>query len=175
MVDDWIYALSHVVKKPGKFVCLNGWWKGTQQTLELWSQLRPPGTELVVGSPYSHPADAREIVARCPFARWVDLSSPAAVVEEMRDAEAVFRAVMAPETFGVADVIAQIVGCRVHAYAPQGPGGAAEALVQPHGYTSDLQAFSTAVSACRGRRAEPGFLNQPASRIIPMWTELLDT
>ena len=175
IVDDAVYSLPAVEKAPGKFVCVSAWWKGTQQTLEAWSQIRPPGAELHIGSPYSHPPNARSIVERVPGCVWVELASPRAVVEAMRDAAGVFRVCMQPETFGVTDVIAQILGCRVHILAPNGLGGAAEALCAPHCATENVEQFALQVRT----PPEPEtignvFLDLRASNVIPLWRKLLD-
>jgi hypothetical protein len=179
IVDDWIYDLPKVEKDPAKFVCVSGWWKGTPDTLRAWEEARlyEHGATLHVGSPYSHPANARDIVSRTPGTAWVDLNSPRAVVEAMRDAAAVFRVVTAPETYGVTDVIAQIVGCRVHAYVPNGAGGMLEALAEPHWVTGDLAKF---IGDARREYLAP---QRPAARInardlrarhiIPTWEGVL--
>jgi hypothetical protein len=173
IVADWIYELPKLLSKPGKYVCVSAWWKGTRQTLEAWAQLRPPGATLHVGSPYSHPTDARAMVERTPGCRWLELATPRAVVEAMRDAEAVFRVVTAPETFGVTDVIAQILGCRIHAWAPNGPGGALEALREPHGYAPSLQEFAQGLASPE-TTASGGRLDLRARDIIPEWRAFLD-
>lgn len=171
IIDDWIYDLPPVTKRRGKYVCLSAWWKGTRQTLELWPQVHPAGAELVVGSPYSHPPEAREMVERTPGCRWVELPTPRAVVEEMRDAEGVFRVATAPETFGITDVIAQILGCRIHAFAPSGFGGAEEALAEPIGYASNIETFLAELTKPADRCC---VLDLRASKIIPRWRRLLD-
>ncbi len=172
IIDDWIYALPPVEKNPRKWVSLSAAWKGLQQTLEAWTQIRPPGAELHVGSPYSHGPEARQMVERTPGCVWVPLDSPRAVVEAMRDAAAVFRVVMAPETFGVTDAIAQILNCRIHAYCPNGLGGMAEALLDLRYVTTDVSAFAEGVKS--PGEAPIAFYNFRASRIIPMWRKLLD-
>lgn len=178
IIDDWIYELPPIERNPGKFVCVSAWWKGTAQTLEAWSQLRPEGAELVVGSPYSHPAHARAMVERTPGCRWVDLASPRAVVEEMRDAAGVFRVNVAPETFGVTDAIAQILGTRVHCWAVNGLGGAPEALTPSPWFTTDGDQFASEFRKAYHAPPNVGFdvvgRDFRASRIIPMWRELLD-
>lgn len=171
MIDDWIYNLPPVEKDPGKFICVSAWWKGTVQTLQAWKQLRHPGQQLYVGSPYSHPPDAQAIVERAGCV-WVDLTSPRAVVEAMRDAAGVFRVVTAAETFGVTDAIAQILGCRVHAWAVGGLGGMPEAL-NPGWHTENGDEFSTefkkmSLSPPRGGCEIKG-RDFRAEKIIPRW------
>lgn len=129
MIADDVYSYRACEKVPGRFVCVNAWNKGTDETLRAWARLRKrlPGCELHVGSPYSHPPDAAE---RCAWAgaKWIGQLGPSAVVSALSTAEAVFRVCTAPETFGVADAIAEVVGARVHCLCTNGFGGARDAL-----------------------------------------------
>jgi hypothetical protein len=179
IVDDAVYSLPAVEKDPKKFVCVSAWWKGTQQTLEAWSQIRPPGAELHIGSPYSHPPNARSIVERVPGCVWIEPKSPRDVIEAMRPAIGVFRVCMQPETFGITDVIGQIVGCRIHALCPNGLGGMSEALHDPSPWvTTDGEQFAREFHKAFHAPPLAGYeirgRDLRASRIIPMWRELLD-
>ena len=129
IIDDVIYDLPKVEKDPNKFVCFSAWWKGGAETLVVWEQIqRKPGQTLYVGSPYSQGTDLQARVERVPGCIYVPLENPRAVVEAMRDAAGVFRVSTTPETFGVTDAIAQLLGCRIHHWACGGVGGANEAL-----------------------------------------------
>lgn len=179
IVSDAVYELPPVEKDPDKFVCVSAHWKGGRETLQAWEQLRPsPSARLHIGSPYSHPPDFRDHVERTPGCVWVDLASPQSVVEAMRDAAGVFRVVTAPETFGVVDVIAQVVGTRVHAWCPNGLGGMAEALKPSPWVTTDGNAFATEFHKAYRTPPKWGFevsgKDFRAERIIPQWVELLE-
>ena len=119
MISDWITGPA---SKSG-WVCVNAWNKGTRETLDMWQHLRNSGFEgeLRVGSPYGFPADAYDQCARAG-AKWLGLLTPEKVVHELNRAEAVFRVCRAPETFGVTDAIAEVVGTRVHCLCTNGFG-----------------------------------------------------
>lgn len=138
MIADDVYSYRACEKVAGRFVCVNAWNKGTDATLKMWASLRKrlPGCELHVGSPYSHPPDAAE---RCVWAgaKWIGQLTPGAVVSALSTAEAVFRVCTAPETFGVADAIAEVVGARVHALFTNGMGASADVLSSPWLTTSE--------------------------------------
>ena len=149
MIADDVYNYRSCEKKPGRFVCVNAWNKGTDATLRLWSKLKRimPGCTLSVGSPYSHPPDAME---RCAFsgARWLGTLTPAGVVDALSTAEAVFRVCERPETFGVADAIAEVVGARVHCLCTNGFGAARDVLSSSY-LTTDLKIFLDGVLEAR--------------------------
>lgn len=183
IIDDWIYDLPPVPKNPKKFVSISAWWKGGQDTLVLWEKLRPKGCELHFGSPYSHPANLREIVERVPGCVYVDLANPGAVVESMRDAAGVFRCSSAPETFGASDAIAQILGCRIHVFAPNGPGALLETLGDEPGVSSDYEAWRGEFLKMAGSPPQARYFSihdaqwrlrdYRARVIIPQWVQLL--
>jgi hypothetical protein len=179
MIDDWIYDLPRVEKDPMRFVCVSAWWKGALDTMRAWEELAPPGARLEMGSPYSHPANAKEIVERVRGCTWLDLPNPRAVVEAMRTAAGVFRVVTAPETFGVTDAIAQILGCRTHVLMMNDTGAIPEVLAPTPGWvTTDVQQFghefrASVLSPHRGGYDIHGRDYRPR-KVIPMWLELLD-
>lgn len=181
MIDEWIYELPPLHKDRQKFVCMSAWWKGTADTLLAWEQMRPPGATLYVGSPYSHPPNAPEVVRATPGCQWVDLKSPKDVVEAMRDAAGVFRVALSPETFGATDAIAQILGCRTHVLCPHGEMGALPATLGAWNFvTSDVEKFKRELhSAYLAPPVEMNFdrdrylKNYRPAAIIPQWVKLL--
>jgi hypothetical protein len=180
MIDPWIYDLPPVPKDPKKFVCVSAWWKGTMDTLVAWEMNHPAGATLYVGSPYSHPPSARAMVERTPGCRWVELPSPRAVVEMLRDAAGVYRVCAAPETFGVTDAIAQILGCRVHVFCNGDPGALPDTLGAWHYVTNNLDQFHREfLASYHAPPLEPSFDHQRHLRdyrpkkIIPQWMKLL--
>jgi hypothetical protein len=175
MISDDVYSYRACEKTAGRFVCVNAWNKGTDETLRAWAKIRKrlPGCELHVGSPYSHPPDAAE---RCVFAgaKWIGTLSPTAVVSALSTAEAVFRVCTRPETFGVADAIAEVVGARVHCLCTNGKGGAVDVLASP--YLTEGDAFEQNVIMAHEKW--PTELPTPradyrASTIIKRWEEVL--
>jgi hypothetical protein len=179
MIDDWIYDLPRVEKDPMRFVCVSAWWKGSLETLRAWEEIAPRGARLEMGSPYSHPPNAREIVERVRGCSWIDLANPRAVVEAMRSAAGVFRVIRAPETFGATDAIAQVLGCRVHALTLGDPGALPEVLAPSPGWvTSDASKFAHEFRASVLAPPRAGYMiegrNYRAARVIPMWKEALD-
>jgi hypothetical protein len=154
----------------GRHVCLSAWNKGTQETLDAWRRLpkRPSDWQLLVGSPYSHPPDAAE---RCceVGAVWLGTLTPDQVTAWMVSAEAVFRVNVAPETFGVTDAIAEVLGCRVHCLCTNGVGAIDEVLESPY-VTSLPYAFRHGVLNSRPYRTSKDFR---VSTIMPRWLPVL--
>lgn len=172
MIDDWIYDLKPV-KRANSYVCVNAWNKGTDATLRLWKELALPG-ELTVGSPYGAPEDAYQ---RCAAvgARWVGQLNARQVVAELASAEAVFRVCERPETFGVTDAIAEVVGTRVHCLCTNGVGATAESLSEGAVVVTDPGEFAQWV---RWRPGPGGYIVAPrsdyrVSTIIPRWIKAL--
>lgn len=173
MIADDVYSYRACEKVPGRFVCVNAWNKGTDETLRAWSKMRKrlPGCELHVGSPYSHPPDAAE---RCAWAgaRWIGTLTPHAVVSALSTAEAVFRVCTKPETFGVADAIAEVVGARVHALFTDGMGASADVLSSPF-LTTNPASFEAGVLDSRCYVPPTPRADYRVSRIINRWEEVL--
>jgi hypothetical protein len=168
MIDDWIYELPPHPNKRG-FVCVNAWNKGTDATLKLWHELRLPGP-FSVGSPYGAPADA---AMRCRMvgATWLGQLKPREIVLALRSAEGVIRVCERPETFGVADAIAEAVGTPVYGLFTHGFGASTDVLDasyltdNPHQLREWLQR----------RRPECTWLTDyRVSTIIPQWERLLE-
>jgi hypothetical protein len=173
MIADDYASYAKCEKVPGRYVCLNAWNKGTMQTMAAWAKIRRllKGCTLSVGSPYSHPEDAAE---RCAFmgVRWLGTLSPLAVVDALSTAEAVFRVCVAPETFGVADAIAELVGARVHCWCQNGAGAAPDVLSSP--IALDEEGFRQDVMRWKGtmqRGAPKG--DYRVSTVIKRWEEVL--
>jgi len=175
MIDDWIYDLARlgVKKRQGSYVCVNAWNKGTDATLALWRDLSMVG-ELTVGSPYGAPPDA---LARCRRvgARWIGELGPRQVVQALAESEAVFRVCERPETFGVTDAIAEVVGTRVYGYFPNGFGATLEVL--ENSFTaSDLPTFRRALERRDKHDSEFPWNTRRdlrASTIIRQWWQLM--
>jgi len=172
-IDDAVYDLRGE-HHPGRFVCVAAWNKGTMRTLAQWALLKSkyPGwkAELRVGSPYSHPGDAKE---RCEQAgaHWIGQLSPKRVIGELATAEAVFRVNdHHPETFGVTDALAEAVGTRVHCLRTGEIGAAREVLVSPY-LTADPAEFERGVLFPALPYPPPN--DWRASRVLPMWKRLL--
>jgi hypothetical protein len=172
-IDDAVYDLRGE-HHPGRFVCCNAWNKGTIRTLAQWALLKSkyPGwkAELRVGSPYSHPGDAKE---RCEQAgaHWIGQLAPKQVIGELASAEAVFRVNdHAPETFGVSDAIAEAVGTRVHCLRTGEIGASREALVSPY-LTADPAEFERGVLFPALPYPPPN--DWRASRVLPKWIDVL--
>jgi hypothetical protein len=168
MIDDWIYELPREPKNG--WVCVNAWNKGTVETLKMWEHLKNSGFEgqLSVGSPYGFPADAYDQCQRVG-ARWLGLLTPRKVVGVLNRAEAVFRVCRAPETFGVTDAIAEVVGTRVHCLCTNGFGASKEALTSP--FVTDS---ATAFIANMSRSYTVTRVNDySVSHVMPMWLEAL--
>ena len=172
MVNDDVWHYRRCEKKPGRFVIVNAWNKGTDSTLRLWSEIRRsmPGCELYVASPYGAPVDAKE---RCIFAgaTWMGALTPMGIVNALSTAEAVVRVCDRPETFGVADYIAEVVGARVHCLCTEGYGAAREVLASPW-LTDDVSEF---INGVRGRPTtvvEPK-IDVRCSKVLPLWEEAL--
>lgn len=175
MIDDDVYrARAHA--RMGGFICVNAWNKGTEATLALWARMKAARPRwkatLRVGSPYSHPSDA-EARAKCEAAgaEWIGTLKPREVVEALVTAEAVFRVNdRHPETFGVCDAIAEVVGTRVHVLHTGEMGAARDTLVSPY-LTRDLKEFEDGVMF--------PFLDYPPARdyrvstIMPRWMAVL--
>ena len=179
IIDDWIYELGDrpLEKRRAKFVCLSAWWKGSMDTLILWEELKREKNasrlaELHMGSPYSHPPAAQQIVERAGCT-WVPLHKPADVVEQMKDAAGVFRVCKFPETFGATDVIAQILGCRVHVLALNGIGALHETLASPVGVTAERRVFDRNFRFGYGNPPDTTRKDYRARTIIPRWIDLL--
>lgn len=165
MIDDWIYSHPTTDKVRGRFVCVSAWNKGTRETLAAWRKIAPGG-ELLVGSPYGFPPDAYDQCARAG-ARWLGLLTPVDVVRELAKAEAVFRVCVAPETFGVTNAIAEVVGTRVHCLCVKGLGAAREALASPY-LTENEEEFAfhlqNVISATPKRKRD-----YSVASILPQW------
>ena len=174
MIEDDYVAFARCEKKPRSFVCVNAWNKGTPQTLAMWARLRSrlKGCTLSVGSPYSHPDDAAE---QCAFhgVKWLGTLTPMGVVNVLSTAEAVFRVCTAPETFGVADAIAEMVGARVHCLCTNGVGAARDVLASP--ICTDVRAFEYDVARWVGVDLPPirPVADYRVSTVIQRWEEVL--
>ena len=174
MIEDDYVAFARCEKRPRSFVCVNAWNKGTPQTLAMWARLRSrlKGCTLSVGSPYSHPDDAAE---QCAFhgVKWLGTLTPMGVVNVLSTAEAVFRVCTAPETFGVADAIAEMVGARVHCLCTNGVGAAREVLASP--VCTDVRAFEYDVARWVGVDLPPirPVADYRVSTVIKRWEEVL--
>jgi hypothetical protein len=173
MIADEYAELRSMPKVPGRFICVNAWNKGTYETLQIWSQLRGrmPDSELLVGSPYSHPPDAEEQCKRAG-ATWIGTLAPKAIAAQLASAEAVFRVCMAPETFGVADAIAELVGTRVHCWCVNGYGAARDVLLSEF-VTSRVERFVQGVLAARGAPLAKPRGDYRVSTIIKEWERVL--
>jgi hypothetical protein len=177
IIDDWIYDLPQVERDPNKFVCVSAAWKGATQTLHLWTQMRQPGMTLHIGSPYSHDAGFRAMVERTPQTKYLELDSPRAVVEAMRGAAGSFRMCVNPETYGISDVIMQILGGRTHVYCPSDMGGLAESLMPNPWATNDFAKFEHEFYAAHRSPPKEGFAisgrNLRSETIVPLWQRIL--
>ena len=173
MIEDDYVAFARCEKRPRSFVCVNAWNKGTPQTLAMWARLRSrlKGCTLSVGSPYSHPDDAAE---QCAFhgVKWLGTLTPMGVVNVLSTAEAVFRVCTAPETFGVADAIAELVGTRVHCMCVHGTGAARDVLSSPW-VTEDWAAFGSGVVSAIGSGPAVPRGDYRVSTVIKKWEEVL--
>jgi len=175
VLDDEYYDYDRRPLRQDKsgFVCVNAWNKGTDATLAWWSRFRQRfprwTTPLSVGSPYSEPPDAEE---RCALAgaRWLGRLKPAQIVDALDRAEAVLRVCVAPETFGVADAIAEARGTRVHCLCTNGFGAAREALVSPY-LTDDASAFESCVMLPLQDYPPPK--DWRVSTVMPKWLDVL--
>ena len=173
MLEDDYSHYARCEKAPRRFVCVNAWNKGTPQTLHMWAKMRRRlrGCTLAVGSPYSHPADAADY---CAFAgvQWLGTLSPVAIADTLSTAEAVFRVCVAPETFGVADAIAEVVGTRVHCLCTNGVGAARDVLNSPYIHT-DPVAFEHDVISALGSGPVVPKADYSVSTVIKKWEEVL--
>ena len=173
-IDDAVYSGVPPMTERSGFVCVNAWNKGTEATLAQWARMRArrPGwrSSLRVGSPYSHPSDAQQRCERMG-ASWLGTLSPAAVIDTLASAEAVFRVNdRHPETFGVTDALAEAVGCRVHALHKGEFGAAREVLVSPY-VTQSTEEFEAGVwCPIQDYPCPPDYR---ASRVLPMWLPVL--
>ena len=169
MIDDWIYDLKPV-KRAGSYCCVNAWNKGTDATLRLWQELKLPG-ELTVGSPYGAPPDA---AVRCmrAGARWVGQLGPAQVVAVLASSEAVFRVCERPETFGVTDAIAEVLGCRVHALFTNGYGASKDVISMSFA-TDSPQEFRKMCEWGPSFKHEGKTADYRASTLLPRWREVM--
>lgn len=178
MISDDVYSATatHRARDARGFICVNAWNKGTEATLALWARMKAARPRwkatLRVGSPYSHPSDA-EARAKCEAAgaEWIGTLKPREVVEALATAEAVFRVNdRHPETFGVCDAIAEVLGRRVHVLHTGEMGAARDTLVSPY-LTRDLKEFEDGVMF--------PFLDYPPPRdyrvstIMPRWMAVL--
>jgi hypothetical protein len=170
MIDDWIYELKVPTEKRG-YVCVNAWNKGTDATLRLWKELRLPGT-LSVGSPYGAPEDAA-VRCRAAGATWLGQLSPRQVVAALSRAEAVFRVCERPETFGICDAIAEVVGTPVYGLLPNGFGASGDVLRSSY-LTSKVETLRTWLSIARpAYRSTTYRPDYRVSTIMPQWEQVL--
>lgn len=171
MINDWIYGLPRVPKSG--YVCVSAWNKGTDATLKLWGELGIDGT-LSVGTPYGAPPDAYE---RCAAvgARWLGQLTPREIVHALNKAEAVFRVCERPETFGVTDAIAEVVGTRVNVLCTNGVGAAREVLSGAAIVTEDADSFARCIRAWHGKWGSSltNFTDRRVSTLIPRWIEAM--
>ena len=174
MIDHWVYQLPKVEKDPNKYVCVSAYWKGTLETMTLWPQVAPPGATLYVGSPYSHPPHFKELVERTPRCKFISLENPGAIVHSMRDAAGTFRVCTQPETFGVTDAIAQVLGCRTHVFCTSDVGGLAESLEPTGCVTTDFQQFTRRLHETHGKPFVGSHKDFRPRKILPQWMDLLD-
>ena len=98
--------------------------------------------------------------------------TPTAVVGALSTAEAVFRVCVAPETFGVADAIAEVVGAQVHALFTSGTGASVDVLSSPF-LTSDPQSFAAGLvdRGCYGPPVPRG--DYRVSTVIKEWERVM--
>ncbi len=149
------------------FGCFSAWNKGTDATLEAWSAIGRPG-RLYVGCPYSAPSDAAER-CRAHGAFWVGTLRPRDWLTYMQTIEAHVRVCNIGETFGVTDAIAEAMGARVHVWCTGDKGALPSTLA--HRVSSSLEEWRSSIYERRGPERE--IPNYRASRILPMWLELL--
>jgi hypothetical protein len=173
MIEDDYAQYARCEKVPRRFVCVNAWNKGTAQTIGAWAHMRQrlKGCTLAVGSPYSHPPDAADW---CAFngIKWLGTLSPLGVVDALSTAEAVFRVCTAPETFGVADAIAEVVGTRVHGLFLHGMGASRDVLSSPW-LTGDSRDFEAGVVSAIGSGPAVPRGDYRVSTVIKRWEEVL--
>jgi hypothetical protein len=168
MIDDATYAIPHNYV-PGRFACMSAWNKGTDETLRIWSHMSAlmPGKTLVVGCPYSAPADARQ---RCEDAGAIFVGGelrPGDIVRHLSLAEAHVRVCTIGETFGATDAIAAALGCRVHVYCTGDVGALPETV--PGGVWTSRPHWERAIA-----RHEPVVMRDfRVSKIMPQWEALL--
>ena len=174
MISDEIYARPRPASKRG-MVCVSAWNKGTDATLALYADMRrrwPALPDLYVGSPYGAPMDAARRVQHYGAKYLGGALKPGEVVSALEGAEAVFRVCIAPETFGVTDAIAEVVGTRVHALFTRGLGASREVLASSY-LTEDSETFEVGVLKALGKPATQPKSDYRVSTIMPRWLPVL--
>lgn len=123
-------TMRNATRVPHRYVTCASWNKGTDLTLELWRDLHPrmaPGSELLVGSPYSEPDDAHERCRRAG-AQWLGRLRSDMIPELIATAGGgLFLANVHPETFGVTVGFARLCGVPVYIYCEREMGALGEA------------------------------------------------
>ena len=173
MLDDYIYEMKRHPLASG-WVCVNAWNKGTEETLKLWVELKsshPDIGELSVGTPYGAPDDALDQCRRAG-ARWLGQLTPVQIVRALAGAEAVFRVCKQPETFGVTDAIAEVLGLDVHMLVKGEMGASRDVLCSPW-VTSNPVTFAAGVAGMVERPPRINTLDYRVSTIMPRWLTLL--
>lgn len=159
-------------RRRGRLVCMSAWNKGTDETLEAWGRVAPAmsNCHFMVGSPYSHPADAAK---RCEAvgAMWCGEVTPMTVRRWLATAEAVFRVNVAPETFGVTDALAEHLGAEVYMLCRNGFGASREVLSSPWVTDDSVEFESYAVS--RRQDAVIPKRDLRVHKIMPQWLPVL--
>lgn len=174
IIDDWIFDLPPVAKDPNKYVSFSAAWKGLYEALVIWDQMRKPDQRLHVGSPYSHGPDLQRRVESSPGCVYEPMANSREMIEKMRDAAGVFRFVGTPETFGVTDLIAKILGCRIHALHGGGIGAAREALGMDCNVVDSREEFTRNWNTPPAHYEPEPARDLRARNVIPQWVKILD-
>jgi len=164
-IPDSYYELVNYKLPTSAMVCVSAWNKGTDRLLDLW---REEWGTIYVGSPYSHPDDAKERCGRVPGVIWLGTITPGEVVLQLASASHHVRVVTAAETFGMTDALAAAVGCRSIALAESDPGALPDTV--PGSCCFTAQGWANAIRDRVLPRPPPDYR---MSKIMPMWAKLL--
>jgi len=163
---------SDALRDPDKYVFASSKIKGLRPTLEMWNRIKYPGARLHVFSPGYEPTSKSEVEIDSSIL-FEDSVPTSVLIAKMHTCAGMVFVNTYPEMFGLAPVLAEGCGCRMHVLYGTHPGALPEVLSSTLP-TSDPTEFMMRFAQERlNPSPQPPPKDFSIERWIPIWERAL--